>query len=68
MFLQQSGLCGICGLPKTNTRKISLSVDHDHNTGKVRALLCHKCNRGIGMFGDNLNLLEKAVLYLRKHS
>lgn len=49
--------CGICGgAPKV--------VDHDHITGQVRGALCAKCNTGIGLLGDNLAGVERAVAYL----
>lgn len=53
--------CELCGA----TDKIC--IDHDHNTGKVRGGLCSNCNSGIGMFGDNVDLLKKALDYLLKH-
>ena len=64
MFEEQNGLCKICGLPEINRR---LAVDHNHNTGKIRGLLCTKCNNAIGCldvdsFGT-LNL-QKAIGYL----
>jgi len=59
----QKGLCAICGKPDYK----SLAVDHDHKTGKVRGLLCHKCNTAIGMFDDDTNILLKAVDYLEEH-
>lgn len=65
----QGNLCAICFQEepkqkiKTNRRR-SLSVDHCHSTGKVRGLLCSKCNLGIGSFEDDLNRLHNAILYL----
>lgn len=67
MLLEQNGLCALCGYPETNPKKSNMCIDHDHNTGKVRELLCDRCNRGIGAFDDNIHLLEKAILYLQKH-
>lgn len=61
-FSEQNGLCAIC---KLNLPK--LAIDHDHRTGKVRGLLCRKCNAGIGMLGDSFERLLKAASYLRKH-
>lgn len=60
-FVKQKGVCVICN--KKDSK--SLSVDHDHRTGKVRGLLCQKCNTGIGMFEDNINLLKQGIKYLR---
>lgn len=71
---KQSNKCGICGITEKNfllttgiKRKISkFFVDHDHNTNKIRGLLCDKCNRGIGLLNDNLETLLNAVRYLQK--
>ena len=57
--------CAICG--KQATTK-ALAVDHCHETGKVRELLCGPCNIGLGQFQDNPELLLKAADYLRKHN
>lgn len=68
MFLSQKGVCAICGQPETKLvrDKISaLAVDHCHSTGKVRGLLCVRCNMGIGHFKDSLEVLEAAYHYLR---
>ena len=56
-----NGKCEICG----KELKVPY-IDHNHNTGKVRGLLCPKCNFGIGQFNDNIDLLELAIKYLRK--
>jgi hypothetical protein len=41
-------------------------VDHDHETNKIRGLLCSRCNTGLGLFFDNISNLENAILYLKK--
>lgn len=60
---RQDNLCAICN---TNTPggRGNWHVDHDHQTGKVRGLLCHCCNTGLGLFKDNPDLLLKAKEYL----
>lgn len=58
----QSGVCAICKNAPTKNR--SLAVDHDHETGAVRGLLCTSCNTGIGQFKDNTQLLLGAIDYL----
>lgn len=60
MLDKQNGTCYIC--KKFDTK--ALAVDHDHDTGKVRGLLCTRCNRGIGLFGDSPDLLARAAEYL----
>jgi hypothetical protein len=69
--VEQEGLCAICGKPETAQGKHSvvksLAVDHDHETGEIRGLLCSRCNNGIGHFGDNVELMKKAIEYLEKH-
>lgn len=57
--------CEICG--KVCSTGKHLAVDHNHQTGTVRGLLCGRCNRGIGYFEDDTTLLEKAIDYLRKY-
>ena len=60
---KQGGLCAICGNPeRVNGR--SLCVDHNHQTGEVRGLLCLDCNTGIGHFKDNKKYLASAIDYL----
>lgn len=66
MFAQQNGRCAICDRePEGNgVSHHNLVVDHDHETGKVRALLCDFCNRGIGIFREDPDLLMTAAAYL----
>jgi len=68
MFLNQNNKCAICGIDQKDLKKRKgLAVDHNHKTGKIRALLCGKCNRALGGFNDDIILLEKAILYLKKY-
>lgn len=60
---QQGGVCDIC----KSTVEI-LVVDHSHITGKIRGLLCHLCNSGLGYFKDNTRTLESAIIYLDKQN
>jgi len=65
MLLQQGGGCAICGVtPKRGERRFP--VDHNHQTGRVRGILCRDCNLGIGRLKDDPELTEKATRYLRK--
>ena len=64
MLKAQNGLCAICQKHQ-NEFRIHFAVDHDHKTGEVRKLLCFPCNSGLGKFNDDLELLKKAVVYLR---
>lgn len=71
MFIGQRGLCMICENPEsTKNRKTGqtqwLAVDHDHETGKVRGLLCGSCNRALGLFKDETENLKRAIKYLKK--
>jgi len=62
MLKEQNGECAICGQVPTTRR--GLAIDHDHETGQVRGLLCHGCNIAIGNFGDDIELMQKAIDYL----
>lgn len=67
LLFEQGGVCKICGSATSQrTGDKYLYVDHDHVTGKVRGLLCHHCNAGIGHFKDQALLLVKAVAYLNE--
>lgn len=61
MVTKQNGLCKICG------KKCSLVIDHDHETGQIRGLLCDRCNLGLGNFKDNPLLLINAIEYIKKY-
>jgi hypothetical protein len=63
LFNIQCGVCIICHKPPTE-QKPFLVVDHDHETGKVRGLLCNNCNVALGLFGDVVENLRSAARYL----
>jgi len=71
MYDKQKGICSICGYPETiqdkNGKARKLAVDHCHTTGKIRGLLCTNCNKGLGHFKDSIDILKKAVEYLKHH-
>ena len=58
----QGGVCAICFGPGVASRR--LAVDHDHNTGKVRGLLCADCNRALGGFKEDPTTLGRATTYI----
>jgi transposase len=60
-------VCEVCGRPQQGRKKV-LGLDHDHDTGELRGWLCHKCNAGIGMLGDDLDGIARADAYLRRTS
>lgn len=62
LFLQQGECCAICKTTEPN--KGQWCTDHDHTTGKVRGILCHHCNRALGLFKDNVSVLNQATSYL----
>jgi hypothetical protein len=64
MATGQQGRCAIC---RELPGKKRLHVDHNHETGKVRGLLCSKCNTGLGLFRDRAGLLHLALEYLAVH-
>jgi hypothetical protein len=67
---EQGGVCAICQQEETaliHGRLISLAVDHCHDTGEVRGLLCRSCNNAIGAFQHKPDLLDKAKSYLLRH-
>ncbi len=65
-FAEQNGCCMICGLHESEF-ETRLHIDHNHETGKLRALLCTNCNIGIGNFQDDAELCLAAYSYLREN-
>ena len=63
MHLSQKGVCACCS---RDVGFSGLDIDHNHKTGKVRALLCRDCNLGLGMFKDDLARVLQAAVYLSK--
>ena len=65
MFQKQNGLCAICLKPQDGAKR--LAVDHCHETLKVRGLLCFDCNTSIGKFNHDIELLDRAINYLKNY-
>jgi len=59
----QGGRCAVCHKPLV-FKTFDCTIDHDHNTHRVRGILCQRCNRGFGYFKNNPTTLERAILYL----
>ena len=66
LFMSQGGLCVICHTPEPGGRG-RFHVDHNHETGKVRSLLCARCNTGIGQFKENPDTMRAAADYVEYH-
>lgn len=63
---RQGGRCAICSAILSIGTQNGTHVDHDHDTGRIRGLLCPSCNRGLGQFKDDVDILKAAVSYLEK--
>ena len=73
MLKNQNYVCKICKNPessidKRHNKTRDLSIDHCHKSGKIRGLLCDKCNRGLGYFKDSIESLESAIRYLKSNN
>ena len=74
MVLQQGGLCAICRKPetsldsRTSSSVIGLAIDHCHTTGRIRKLLCKRCNMCLGRVGDSVEVLQAMIKYLEEHN
>jgi hypothetical protein len=66
MLRRQNGRCAICGATEPGGNHRRWPIDHDHDTGRVRGLLCAACNNGLGLFRDDVDALLAAVDYLRQ--
>lgn len=66
LFEDQGNACAICRTTKPKS-KIGWHTDHDHQTGKIRGILCEHCNRGLGMYQDDITFLRGAAAYLGVH-
>lgn len=65
LFTQQGNCCAVCKTTDPGTQ--NWHTDHCHTTGKVRGILCSRCNLGIGRFKDNADLFEAVAAYLRRN-
>ena len=69
MYQEQNGKCAICdehGFKMRDVHTSGLNLDHCHTTGKVRGLLCHNCNRAIGLLQDDTERMRRAIDYVSK--
>lgn len=62
---EQDNKCAICGIDKPMS--VNWHADHCHKTKTKRGILCQKCNMGIGLFNDDIETMEKAIIYLNKY-
>jgi hypothetical protein len=58
--------CGKCDICRTDITLMDSAIDHNHDTGEFRGVLCKRCNRALGLFGDSPEVLRNAVNYLAK--
>lgn len=65
--LRRAGQCEICGTREPGGRYGNWHIDHDHQTGAIRGVLCSYCNTALGLMGDDPTRLEAAARYLRTH-
>lgn len=63
MFTEQHGKCAICERHQSVFKR-ALAVDHNHTTGTIRGLLCHSCNIALGCVRDDIDVLNRMIVYL----
>ena len=66
MYNNQDGKCAICGMDGGMLKR-GLAIDHDHNTNKIRGLLCGKCNTALGLLNENEKLFFRCIKYIREN-
>lgn len=69
LYNKYEGRCHVCfgeGFKIDKNQKLKLALDHCHTTGKIRGMLCHNCNRALGLFKDNTKSLQRAIEYLEE--
>jgi len=64
ILAEQEGACAICGQPPKDRRGFRPHIDHCHETGKVRGILCGRCNKGLGALKDDPEIVRRALKYL----
>lgn len=67
MLVQQESKCHICSIHIDEAPKKRLCIDHCHNTGKVRKLLCFRCNTALGQVSESTEILKKMITYINEH-
>ena len=65
MYIEQAGRCGICRQRLYSKRYKAFAVDHCHSSGKIRGLLCTRCNTGLGLFKDDPTALQRAIDWIK---
>jgi hypothetical protein len=68
MYADQDGKCAICGKPQSELKSSILGVDHNHENGQVRALLCSSCNSVLGHSKENVSILNRVIEYIKKYN
>lgn len=67
LLIKQQNSCALCGTTVVGRNQKNFCVDHNHETGEIRGLLCFNCNIGLGMFKDSPKLLQRAIQYLEEN-
>lgn len=62
----QGYTCSLCGLEFIDGTNAKPQIDHDHETGEVRGIICKRCNQGLGCLGDTIEALNRAIAYLKE--